>query len=634
MRDIDENRRSDDQATWMPVEPIEQDVASGFADDETYQPPYYPQYTRDAQGTYEPYDLGEMHTYSPDDETVFVAPQPPRGPKLNYRRVWGTILGLATIIVTIVLLIIYVILPATRPKGPIAEFIQAVRQNNEEKISQLLQTDEGGTPIKRDDLKPFLNLLKDDVYAERLIQDLQADNPTDLIQTVQQDQTILSLRRYKIHFTLNDGEAILSGSTIPEGVKLQQTEYELGPYLPGDYQFNLRYMGLLGEKATGESYPVRLTYASKQMQGSTYQLDGRRESFMVTLDNTYPAATVFINGEPIDQTIDALIKNGGTLGPIVKGAVLTFKINTLGGTLTSEPITLSAQPTGAVLPQFADAIALDSSAQNDTVRFAGKSVGQVKDFAQVGYLLGPKTIQNQIETGGSKLLATPSKQEIEKGKGSNTWLNVQPAPNQPNTVTSAASTPAATTGTSVAKNDEQPVELTPTKQPTATAPPQVFPYAQADLNRAAQGIMTEAMKEDVLKAFGTYIREDIQAAKQRDLKLYTNLAEPQLSRQRDWIEALKAKDMVIEYEPIDVEIYNNLYGINYQNGELTAQLVEVFNAKYRVLQAGKVVETSTAHDRWVHYLKYDTQAQKWLIYKNEIPEESQLTGPVERFTID
>ncbi|HHX36887.1 MAG TPA: hypothetical protein GX717_02785, partial [Clostridiaceae bacterium] len=127
-----------------------------------------------------------------------------------------------------------------------------------------------------------------------------------------------------------------------------------------------------------------------------------------------------------------------------------------------------------------------------------------------------------------------------------------------------------------------------------------------------------------------YIRDDIKGAHTLNIDVYSNLTDLQLERHKDWLTELKRRNQYIEYTPHQVDIWQDGWGVSFTDGVLKAKVTETYHTTYKVIQDGVVLEEKRVADRWIHYLRFDKELGKWLIYQNEVPDEWTPPHGIER----
>lgn len=564
------------------------------------------------------------------------------------RRSKAPYVTVAVVLIAAIAVAVYFLVRARMVGGtPLSRLAAAVEAQDDAVLTELLTTDENGAALTAADLQPFMALLKDQAYRSRLAADLRAGTATDILVTETEQTTIFALRLYKLRVTTDPAGATMAGHPLTAELAAKNGMISAGPWPAGQYQMTVRYPGIYGVESSGIVHRVNLSYASEAVKDGVYILDASADVVQLKFDDAYPAARILINGQPIDQTVDQVLEQGGELGPVLKGSNVALQLQTPAGVLTSETVKAAASSDPVVFV-FRNAWKLDGNEPEDDVFVNGEAAGKVSDYRDFGYLVAPHTADYRVTTGYSKVTVTegapadpvssarssgvPAATGTAKGS-SGIRASEATAGRSDGTTASGAPVPTgSTTETTPSRTAVPTTTAAPTTvEPPATTVPSDLPYSAADLAEAGNGIMSAAIKEDILKAIGTYIREDAEGASKVDIGAYSNLAEPQLGRHRDWINELKRNNMRIEYQPQQVDIWTNSWRISYEDGELKAHVIETYHTKYQVIQDGNVVESEAVADRWIHYLRYDTDRRMWVIYQNEVPEQSGPNGPVESF---
>ena len=433
------------------------------------------------------------------------------------------------------------------------------------------------------------------------------------------------MRRYPIRLTIDPPPAQLSGSGFTNEVTAGAWN---GPWLPGDYIINVRYLEVLGEKPGGQEYKVRLSYLSKYIDNDVYILDVPLKVVNVKINDEYPAADILINGEKIGRTVADVLKDGGVLGPIVKNSTITLAMKTPGGPLESEPILVSENDQELAF-QFGNAFKVDHSNPDADVFLNGENIGKASDFKEFGYLIAPHDGVNEVTADGTEVEVvgavdppelirpepspsdedTDGKDSDSDGQGDTVGGTDQEQDEKDDSDSTAGGdrtgdvTPDQDSSSDDSRStDDRPspdpeptqtTEFSPT-EPTDPTPAPIdttgFPYSEADLREAAKGYITKPIQLDVLKAVGTYIREDVKGARTLDINSYSNLTGVQLERHKDWLNELKQRNMYIDYTPHQVDIWKDCWAVSFENGELRAEVTETYHTTYQVVQNGVVVE--------------------------------------------
>ncbi|HHX37971.1 MAG TPA: hypothetical protein GX717_08330, partial [Clostridiaceae bacterium] len=326
------------------------------------------------------------------------------------RPIWPRVIMIVILLMILVAALILFLLPKLRSKSPFDEVIKAIEVNDEARLAQLLNMDEYGNTIDTDDLQPFFNLLQDPAYRETLLTDLKAERETDIIKGGEEDNRPV-LRRYPIRMTIDPPPALVRGTGFTNELTAETNNLEIGPWLPGDYLINVRYLYVFGEKEDGQDYKVRLSYLSKYMDDDTYLLDVPLKVVSVEFDDEFPAADIVINGKKIGKTVAEVLNNGGSLSSVVKNSTITLVMNTAGGPLESAPVLVASNGQNLTF-KFNNAYKVDSSEADSAVYLNGEHIGDVADFAEFGYLIAPNNGSNEVTTDGAAVEITGSGDDV------------------------------------------------------------------------------------------------------------------------------------------------------------------------------------------------------------------------------
>ncbi len=459
-----------------------------------------------------------------------------------------------------------------RPTGVADRLIAAVQKNDAAAVLDLVSQQESGAPLTDQERQAYAALFAQADYREQLLEDLKAGNATDFILRQDGAEEWYVLRTYPARLETNRAKALVKGDLLEKATEVKDGGKEFAKHTAGLYHLNVHYPDLLGENPKGQDYTLLLTYSAEAMHNGVYVLDARREVVKVQIDDKHDEAKILVNGEDSGVRVSDLADRNGIFGPVVKQASLSLAYEEDGKLHRSQPV--AANKDGVLLHfNFSDVRSLQA-------RETGKT--NQTEAAEAGAAAGSG---NTASGSGS----TSGGEDSSGGAGSSGSGSASGAGNK--------------SGGGVAKA--------------------ALPYSETDLEAARAGRLTQAIKDDVTKAVVNFLREDVQAARSLDASVYSNLAEPQLSRQKDWLKEMAARGMSIQYTPVRADFWNNSWQVSYENGELKVIVTETCRNSYQLLQDGAVIETADAADRWTHYLRYDQGRRAWVISQNEVPADSE-----------